>query len=327
MIQLEAGMKYKFVFEYKNLFGDADARFLWSVPDADMLTKAVAAARKSDVVILVLGLSQRLEGEEMPIQVDGFSGGDRTHLNLPKTQEDLIKAVKATGKPVVLVLLNGSALSVNWASENVETILSAGYPGQEGGHAVADVLFGDYNPAGRLPVTYYQSVEQLPPFEEYDMKGHTYRYFTGQPLYPFGYGLSYTTFTYNDLKVPEKVVAGEPVTISVKVTNTGKRTGDEVVQLYLTDEKASTPRPIRQLEGFTRINLKSGESKLVEFTLEPRQLSIINDKDARVIEPGWFTVAVGGKQPGFTGMADAPTTQVVTGRFQVKGKTFTFKTK
>lgn len=326
-IALEAGKKYKLVYEYKNGFGDADAKLLWSMPDPDRLNKAVDIARQSDAVIVVLGLSQRLEGEEMPIQVDGFSGGDRTHLNLPKVQEDLIKALKATGKPLILVLLNGSALSVNWAAEHADAVISAGYPGQQGGNAVADVLTGDYNPAGRLPVTYYQSVEQLPPFDEYEMKGRTYRYFSGTPLFPFGFGLSYTTFGYSDLLLPGKVVAGEPVHVSVKVTNTGKIAGEEVVQLYLTDEKASTPRPIRQLEGFERIMLKPGESKVVEFTLEPRQLSLINDKNTRVIEPGWFSVAVGGKQPGFSGRADAGTTQVVTGRIMVTGRVFRVATK
>jgi len=326
-LKLEAGKNYKFVYEYKNWQGDADARLLWSMPGKDLQREAVETARKADVVVLVLGLSQRLEGEDMPIKVDGFAGGDRTHLNLPKTQEELMKAIKATGKPMVVVLLNGSALSVNWAAEHADAILTAGYPGQQGGLAVADVLFGDYNPAGRLPVTYYASVEQLPPFEEYDMKGRTYRYFTGEPLWPFGYGLSYTTFGYSALKVPEKVTAGSQLTVSVTVTNTGKVAGEEVVQLYLTDEKASTPRPVRHLEGFRRISLKPGESKVVEFPLEPRQLSLINNKENRVVEPGWFTVAVGGKQPGFAGRADAATTQVVSGRFRVTGKAFNIETK
>jgi beta-glucosidase len=271
-------------------------------------------------VVLVLGLSQRLEGEEMKIKVDGFDGGDRTHLNLPKAQQELMEAVKKTGKPVVLVLMNGSALSVNWAADHLDAILSAGYAGQEGGDAVADVLFGDYNPAGRLPVTYYKSVEQLPPFENYDMKGRTYRYFIGEPLYPFGFGLSYTTFSYSDLQIPKEIEAGKEVTATVKVTNTGNRAGEEVVQFYLTDEKASTPRPIRQLAGFDRISLQSDESKVVTFTIAPRQLSLINDKEQRVIEPGYFTVTVGGKQPGFTGRTDASTTGVVSGRFKVTGK-------
>lgn len=327
MVNLEAGMKYKFVYEYKNWHGDGDARLLWAMPDENMKQDAVEVVRQSDLAVVVLGLSPRLEGEEMPVKVDGFAGGDRTHLNLPKTQEELLEAVVATGKPVVVVLLNGSALSVNKAAATAGAILTAGYPGQEGGHAVADVLTGDYNPAGRLPVTWYRSVDQLPPFENYAMTGRTYRYFTGEPLFPFGFGLSYTTFAYGDLRVAEKVTAGQPLTVSVKVTNSGERAGEEVVQLYLTDEKASTPRPIRQLEGFERIFLHPGESKVVEFSLEPRQLSLINSKDQRVIEPGWFTVAVGGKQPGFTGAADAPTTQVVTGRFRVTGKEFVIESK
>jgi beta-glucosidase len=318
--ELQAGKRYKIVFEYKNWTGDADAKLLWSMPKPDMLNDAVKAAQNADAAVLVLGLSQRLEGEEMKIAVDGFLGGDRTHLNLPKDQQELMEAVNKTGKPVVLVLMNGSALSVNWAADHLDAILSAGYAGQEGGDAVADVLFGDYNPAGRLPVTYYKSVGQLPPFENYDMKGRTYRYFIGEPLYPFGFGLSYTTFSYSDLQIPKEIEAGKEVTATVKVTNTGNRAGEEVVQFYLTDEKASTPRPIRQLAGFDRISLQSDESKVVTFTIAPRQLSLINDKEQRVIEPGYFTVTVGGKQPGFTGRTDASTTGVVSGRFKVTGK-------
>jgi beta-glucosidase len=207
----------------------------------------------------------------------------------------------------------------------MDAILSAGYPGQEGGNAVADVLFGDYNPAGRLPVTYYKSVDQLPPFEDYNMEGRTYRYFHQTPLYPFGYGLSYTKFAYSDLTLPKDVKMGDPITVSAKVTNAGDRDGDEVVELYLTDEKASTPRPIRQLEGFKRISLKKGESQVVQFTLEPRQLSMIDNQDRRVIEPGYFTISVGGKQPGFTGNCDAATTEALIGRVNVKGKTMEIK--
>ena len=320
-LTLETGKRYKLVFDYKNYHGDGTASLLWEVPQPNMLADAIATAKKSDVVVLVLGLNQRLEGEEMPIQVDGFKGGDRTHLDLPKTQEKLMEAIKATGKPVVLVLLNGSALSINYAAENMDAILSAGYPGQEGGNAVADVLFGDYNPAGRLPVTYYKSVDQLPAFENYDMEGRTYRYFRQSPLYPFGFGLSYTNFAYTDLNLPKEVKMGENITVSVKVTNTGDRDGDEVIQLYLTDEKASTPRPIRSLEGFKRISLKKGESQIVSFTLEPRQLSMINDKDKQVVEPGFFTVAIGGEQPGFTEAAKAETTGTLSGRMKLIGKT------
>ena len=319
-LTFETGKRYKLVFDYKNYTGDGTASLLWATPKPNMLAEAVATAKKADAVVLVLGLNQRLEGEEMPIQVDGFKGGDRTHLNLPKVQEQLMEALKATGKPVILVLINGSALSVNYAAENMDAILTAGYPGQEGGNAVADVLFGDYNPAGRLPVTYYKSVDQLPAFENYDMEGRTYRYFRQTPLYPFGFGLSYTNFSYSDLSLPKETKMGEKIIVSVKVTNSGERDGDEVVQLYLTDEKASTPRPIRQLEGFKRISLKKGESQIVTFVLEPQQLSIINNKDKQVVEPGYFTIAVGGEQPGFTGSAKAETTGTLTGRIKVTGK-------
>jgi len=186
---------------------------------------------------------------------------------------------------------------------------------------LADVIFGDYNPAGKLPVTWYKSVDQLPLFDNYDMKGRTYRYFTGEPLYPFGFGLSYTTFVYSDLKLPKESGNGKPVSVSVKVTNTGKLAGDEVVQLYLTDEKASSACPIRQLIGFERINLLPGESKEVSFTIEPRKLSFVNNKAHRIVEPGYFTVSAGGKQPGFKGSTDAATTGVVSGRFKLTGKT------
>ncbi|MFH0842295.1 MAG: glycoside hydrolase family 3 C-terminal domain-containing protein [Bacteroidota bacterium] len=323
-VNLEAGKKYKVEVIYKNYSGDADMKLLWSRPGKDMKALAVSAAREADAVVLVLGLSQRLEGEEMPIKIDGFLGGDRTNLNLPAVQEDLLNAVSVTGKPVIVVLTSGGALSVNSAQEKAAAILLAGYGGQQGGNAVADVLFGDFNPAGRLPVTYYKSLDQIPAFEDYDMNGKTYRFFSQEPLYPFGYGLSYTTFSYSDLVIPEKAIAGTSVKVSVTVTNSGSIAGDEVVQLYLTDEKASTPRPIRQLEGFERVSLDPGESAVVEFTLEPRQFSIINNKDKRVIEPGYFTVSAGGKQPGFRGYLDPQFTGVLTGMIRLTGKEVPF---
>ncbi|HEY0379784.1 MAG TPA: glycoside hydrolase family 3 C-terminal domain-containing protein [Pyrinomonadaceae bacterium] len=284
--------------------------------------EAVAAARAADAVVLVLGIAPSLEGEEMKVEVKGFRGGDRTSLALPEAQEELLKAVEATGKPVVLVLLSGSALAVNWAKDNVPAIVQAWYPGEEGGAAVADVLFGDYNPAGRLPVTFYKSADDLPPFEAYGMQGRTYRYFKGRPLYPFGHGLSYTRFEYSDLKIsPGRIRAGAGVQVSVEVQNLGDRDGDEVVQLYATDAAASVPVPIRSLQGVRRIFLRRGERRRVTFTLAPSQLSVIDDGGRRVVEPGEFLISVGGKQPGFTGTADAPTTGVVTGRFTVIGKT------
>lgn len=322
-IDLKEGEKCKIEVLYKNYAGDADMKLLWSRPRQGILEKAVSTAKQADAVVLVLGLSQRLEGEEMSIKIEGFSGGDRTSLNLPAVQEQLIDAIKATGKPLIVVLANGGPLAVNSAQEKADAILLAGYGGQQGGNAVADVIFGDYNPAGRLPVTYYKSVDQIPAFENYDMNGKTYRFFKQEPLYPFGYGLSYTTFSYSNLSLPEKAVSGQPVSVKVTVTNTGKMEGDEVVQLYLTDEKASTPRPIRQLEGFERISLKPGESKMVEFNIDPRQFSMINKRNRRVIEPGYFTVSVGGKQPGFSGYLDPGFTNVLSGRIRLTGKEIT----
>jgi beta-glucosidase len=276
-------------------------------------------AKKADVVVLVMGLSPRLEGEQMRVKVKGFKGGDRLQLGLPDIQVRLMKKIYDLGKPTVLVMLNGSAVAINWAAENIPAIVEAWYPGQAGGKAIADVLFGDYNPAGRLPVTFYKSVDQLPPFDEYDMEGRTYRYFRGYPLFPFGYGLSYTTFEYSDLSVSDSVSSNSDVPVSVTVRNTGEVDGDEVVQLYITDIKASAPVPIRSLQGFKRIFLKSGQEKKVEFTLTPRQLSLIDENGARVVEPGLFEIAVGGKQPGATGLAAAATSGVVMGQFKVTG--------
>ena len=296
-VTLEAGKKYKIEVKYQNYYGDAIAQLLWAEPQENLLQEATQTASKADAIVLVLGLNERLEGEEMKVEAPGFEGGDRTNLDLPANQEELMKAMVATGKPVTLVLINGSALSINWANDNVPAILTAGYPGQQGGNAIADVIFGDYNPAGRLPVTYYKSVEQLPDFENYDMKGRTYRYFDKKPLYPFGFGLSYTKFKYSNLQLPANINAEKDFEVTVDVSNTGESDGDEVVELYLKDEKASTPRPIWQLEGFERINLKKGETKTVRFKISPRQLSLIDNKGQRVIEPGWFTIAVGGKLP------------------------------
>jgi beta-glucosidase len=283
---------------------------------------ALAKAREADAVVMVMGINPSVEGEEMKVTLEGFRGGDRTDISLPKPQEELIQQVHALGKPVVLVLLGGSALAVNWADENVGAIVEAWYPGEEGGTALADVLFGDYNPAGRLPVTFYKSVEQLPPFENYNMDGKTYRYFKGDPLYPFGHGLSYTTFKYGNLKLGSKsYAAGQNVELSVEVRNTGARDGDEVVQLYVTDAEASSPVPVRALKGVRRVHLKPGELRRVNFTLTPRDLSLVDERGRRLLEPGEFRVSIGGKQPGFAGAADAATTGVVSGSFTVTGKT------
>lgn len=319
-VQLEAGRFYSLQLDYVNRSLDPQVRLLWSVPGADYVSEAVEVAKRAEVVVMVMGLSPTLEGEEMPVQVEGFAGGDRTDIKLPRPQEELLKRIHALGKPMVLVLLNGSALAVEWAAENVPAIVEAWYPGQAGGDAIADVLFGDYNPAGRLPVTFYSSVEDLPPFEDYHMEGRTYRYFRGEPLFPFGHGLSYTTFAYSDLRLSAKTIApGETLTVSVEVQNVGQRAGDEVVQLYLSDVAASVPVSIRQLQGFKRIHLALGEKKQVTFTLTPRQLSLIDEEGRRVIEPGEFQVAVGGRQPRPEDLARKGA-EVLIGTFEVVGE-------
>jgi beta-glucosidase len=320
-VNLEAGRTYDVRMEYFQFNREAIAKLVWSYPRfaERQIEEAVNIAKQSDVAILVLGLSAALEGEEMTVNTEGFRGGDRTDIALPKNQEALLKAVTATGKPVVVVLLNGSAVAVNWANDNVAAILDTWYPGEEGGTALADVLFGDYNPAGRLPVTFYKSVDQLPPFTDYSMQGKTYRYFKGDPLYPFGFGLSYSKFEYGKLHLSAGTIkAGAELTVSAEVRNAGSQAGDEVVQLYVTDTAASVPVPIRSLAGVKRVFLRPGEKQSVSFTLKPEQMSIINDAGQRVIEPGDFLISIGGKQPGFKGRADASTTSVVTGKFAVR---------
>lgn len=322
-VEMEANRAYKIRIEYYERYANATAKLVWTPPQIQktLREEALAKAKEADVVVMALGLSPSLEGEEMDVKVKGFSGGDRTDLNLPEAQQELLEAVAATGKPIVLVLLNGSALSINWPQSHVAGIVEAWYPGEEGGTAIADVLFGDYNPAGRLPVTFYKSVDDLPPFKDYNMDGKTYRYFKGEPLYPFGYGLSYTKFRYSNIRVSSKKIrANQNVAISVEIQNIGERDGDEVAQLYLTDVAASAPVPIRALRGIQRLHLKAGEKRRITFTLAPRDLTLIDNNGKRILEPGEFRVSVGGKQPGMKGAADAGTTGVVTDSFIVTGK-------
>jgi beta-glucosidase len=248
----------------------------------------------------------------MPVNEEGFSGGDRASIDLPKPEEELLEAVTATGKPVVLVLANGSALAVNWASEHANAILESWYAGEEGGSAIAETLSGKNNPAGRLPVTFYTGIEQLPHFEDYSMRDRTYRYFHGKPLYPFGYGLSYTTFSYSDLTLPKAAInAGEPLVAEATVTNTGRREGDEVAQLYLSFP--SVPgAPLRALRGFKRVHLKPGESQKVRIELKDRDLSMVTEAGEPIIAEGVYSVSIGGGQPN-TGAS------AVTGTFQIMG--------
>ena len=281
--------------------------------DNSTTAEAVVAAKAADVVIAVVGITSELEGEAMEVHEEGFKGGDRTSLDLPKPEEQLLEAVSATGKPLVVVLTNGSAMGVTWANEHANAILDAWYPGEDGGAAVAETLSGRNNPGGRLPVTFYKDVTQLPNFENYSMKGRTYRYFEGAPLYPFGYGLSYTTFAYSGLTLPtSEVAAGETLTAEVTVTNTGKLAGDEVAQLYLSFPKV-TGAPLRALRGFQRVHLEAGATRKLTFQLSPRDLSVVTEDGVPMVAEGEYTLTVGGGQPKTT----APT---VVQNFKVKGK-------
>jgi beta-glucosidase len=293
-VELEAGRFYSLRLDYVNRGLDPQVKLVWSVPGADGVADAVAVAQRAEAVLVVLGLSPALEGEEMPVHVAGFAGGDRTDIRLPRPQEELLTQIGALGKPTVLVLLNGSALAVNWAAEHIPAIVEAWYPGQAGGEAIADVLFGDYNPGGRLPVSLYRSVEDLRPFEDYRMEGRTYRYFKGEPLFPFGYGLSYTTFEFENLQVDRaEVEARGNVAIGVHVTNTGDRAGDEVVQLYARHSAAPPFHPIKELRGLKRVSLEPGERKRVTFTLSTDQLAVWDDTGKFVVQPGTIEVMVG----------------------------------
>jgi len=312
-LRLEQGKKASVRVRYElNEKGPVEAQLFWEKYDPRPSPEAVTAAKNADVVLAVLGITSDLEGENMPVNEAGFKGGDRTSIDLPKPEEELLEAVTAAGKPVILVLANGSALAVNWANDHVSAILESWYAGEEGGAAIAETLSGKNDPAGRLPVTFYTGIGQLPAFEDYAMQNRTYRYFKGKPLYPFGYGLSYTTFSYSDLMLPKAAIsAGNPLTAEVTVTNTGKREGDEIAQLYLNFP--SVPgAPLRALRGFKRVHLSPGESQKVRFELKNRDLSMVSEAGVPMIAEGSYSVWVGGGQPN----TEAP---AVRGTFQVMG--------
>ena len=294
-LHLEKGHAYSVKIEYFQTIRSAEARLVWSKPGDGQ--EVIDVARNSDLVIMVLGLSPRIEGEEMNVHTEGFSGGDRTSLDLPGPQKDLLEQIYALGKPMMLVLTNGSALGVNWADEHLSAILEAWYPGEEGGTAVAEAIAGDFSPGGRLPVTFYKSIDQLPSFEDYSMAKRTYRYFDGEPLYPFGYGLSYTTFAYRNLQIDNPNVSADgTVRLSVDVANTGQKKADEVVELYLTHEGVQGAA-IRALKGFQRITLDAGDQRTVTFTLSGRDLGIVDPEGRHRIVPGTVDVWIGGGQP------------------------------
>jgi beta-glucosidase len=298
-LHLEQGHRYAIMVDNAPSLSRS-VRLVWVRKDPDAPGRALAAARQADLIIATVGITADLEGEESPLVIPGFKGGDRTSLDLPAEEARLVETLKGTGKPLVVVLVSGSGLAVNWLQANVDAILQAWYPGEEGGTAVAETLSGRNNPAGRLPVTFYKGVDGLPDFIDYSMKNRTYRYFTGPVLYPFGYGLSYSTFKYDNLKLSATTLAaGKPLDVQVQITNTSTRDGDEVAQLYLQFGGAAGA-PGRALRGFQRLHLKAGESRTVRFALSPRQLSHVNEAGQVVVSAGSYEISVGGGQPQLT---------------------------
>lgn len=291
----EEGKKYPVKIEYMQRTGSADLNFLVGVRTPVDCRATANKVKDADVIVYVGGISPRLEGEEMPVDADGFRKGDRTNIEIPAVQQEMVKALKATGKPLVYVVCTGSALALNWEEANVDAILNAWYGGQEEGTAVADILFGDYNPAGRLPVTFYKSVDQLPDFQDYSMKGRTYRYMTQTPLYPFGYGLSYTTFAYNGGKLSaDRIGKGEAVTLTFDIANTGGRDGDEVAQVYIKNPN-DPDGPIKALKAYKRVHVKAGESVPVSIRLEPKAFESFNDHTQTMeVRPGKYLIVYGG---------------------------------
>ena len=291
---------FRLEYVHQSPLWGAGATFTWRPPADALRTEAIRMAERADVTVAFVGLSPDLEGEEMPIHVPGFNGGDRTDIRLPEAQQQLLEAVASTGKPLVVVLMSGSAVALDWAQQHAAAILEAWYPGEEGGRAIAETLAGVNNPAGRLPVTFYSSLDQLPPFEDYSMHNRTYRYFPGKPLYGFGYGLSYSDFAYSNLKISApQIKAGDDLTIQADVRNTAGPAGSEVAELYL-EFPGKPGAPARALRGFRRLNLAAGATGHVTYTLKPRDLSMVNEQGERLVEPGEYHIFVGGGQPGGT---------------------------
>jgi beta-glucosidase len=327
LVHLQAGHAYPVKFEYFRRFRESYARLLWLPPN--LVQDAVDAVRKSDVVVAVVGITADLEGEERDASDPGFFGGDRTDITLPVPQEQLLQALATTGKPLIVVLTSGSALAVNWANQHAAAILEAWYPGEEGGNAVADILSGDYNPSGRLPVTFYTSVAQLPPFTDYSMFNRTYRYLNEPPLFPFGFGLSYSTFSYSqpqfasssppeERQTTPEFSGASPIPISARVTNASKIDGDDVVELYLS-HPGIEGAPLRSLAGFQRIHLAAGAAQNVTFTLTPRELSIVDPAGNRSVPAGPVDLWIGGSQP--PAVSNTPSTNGVWLPFTITSTT------
>jgi beta-glucosidase len=264
-----------------------------SQPEADL----AAAAERADVIVAAVGLTSDLEGEEMKVELEGFSGGDKTSIDLPADQRKLLEQARKTGKPLVVVLMNGSTLDLSWAKEHAAAIIEAWYPGQAGGLAVGNVISGKTNPAGRLPLTFYRSVADLPPFSDYSMRGRTYRYFAGEPVYSFGHGLSYSTFEYGAVKIePVNGALENGLRVTATVTNTSQRAGEEVAQLYL-DPPEFDGAPRIALRGFERFELQPGQRKSIVLELSPRDLSFVTRDGLRQIFPGEHRLTLGSGQP------------------------------
>ncbi|WP_167108724.1 glycoside hydrolase family 3 C-terminal domain-containing protein [Sphingomonas oligoaromativorans] len=296
-VRLEKGRRYPLRLQTETGVSASPAIFWKRIstnPDADL----AAGAAKADVIVAVVGLTSDLEGEEMPVKVEGFSGGDKTSLEIPTDQRELLRKAKALGKPLVVVTMNGSPINLSWEKDNASAIVEAWYPGQSGGLAVANILSGKTDPAGRLPLTFYRSLADLPAFDDYAMKGRTYRYYTGTPVYPFGYGLSYTSFAYAPLSVqPAAGGAQNGLHVSTELRNIGQRAGDEVAELYLTFP-AVPGAPRIALRGFRRVTLKPGERRTIAFDLSSRDLSAVTADGVREVMAGGYQVSVGSGQPG-----------------------------
>jgi beta-glucosidase len=296
-LDTEKGKTYRLVVEYYQAEGKASVRLRsGNFKKTDFAAMALRL-KDADAIVYVGGISPQLEGEEMRVDYPGFNGGDRTSILLPAVQTALMKALKGTGKPVVFVMMTGSAIATPWESQNIPAIVNAWYGGQDAGTAIADVLFGDYNPSGRLPLTFYEKDSDLPDFNDYNMTNRTYRYFKGKPLYGFGHGLSYTTYSYGNLVLSPSVGNNKPVAVQVNVANTGRVDGEEVVQLYVSGKAGSRQVPIRSLKGFQRVFLKAGETKTVKFMLTPEDLSVMDDSGAPVRFNGQVNISAGGGQP------------------------------
>jgi beta-glucosidase len=297
-LKTEKGKSYKIVMEYQQLEGKASVRVRAGNFERTDFNAVASRLKDADAIVFVGGISPQLEGEEMRVNYPGFNGGDRTSILLPAVQSEAMKTLQSTGKPVIFVMMTGSAIAIPQETANIPAIMNAWYGGQSAGTAIADVLFGDFNPSGRLPVTFYKSDKDLPDFNDYSMVNRTYRYFKGEAEYPFGFGLSYTSFKYDQLLVPASTVTGKKISVSLRVTNTGKLDGEEVVQLYVSSPGAGNNAPIRSLKGFKRVALKAGESRTIKFTLSPENLSVVDDKGALQQRKGKLTISAGGGQPG-----------------------------